>query len=60
MTTETDQPTTYVPTQFSDEETRALERVRVRFHEDHDVLSSRERAHLRFLRWLVLSERLKV
>ena len=40
-------------TPFTDEEIRALEAVRIRFQQDHDVLSARERAYLCFLRWLV-------
>ena len=58
MTTHTDHPTASVQTPFTDEETRALEAVRLRFQQDHDVLSACERAHLCFLRWLVCSGRL--
>ena len=48
----------FVETPFSREETRALEAVRVRFQQDHDVWSAREFQHLSFLRWLVQSGRL--
>jgi hypothetical protein len=44
-------------TPFTADETRALEAVRFRFREDHDILSPRERAHLCFLRWLVRTGR---
>lgn len=44
---------------FTDEETRALEAVRSRFQQDHDVLSARERERLCFLRWLVQTGRLE-
>lgn len=59
MTTHTDHLTTPASTPFTDEETRALEAVRIRFQQDHDVLDARERAHLDFLRWLVRSGRLE-
>lgn len=60
MTTHTDHSIPPVQTPFTEEETRALEAVRLRFEQDHDVLSARERAHLSFLRWLVRSGRLDV
>lgn len=58
MTTPIHHPPASVETPFTDEETRALEAVRIRFQKDHDVLSARERQHLCFLRWLVQSGRL--
>lgn len=36
----------------------ALQRLRVRYQQDHDLFSGREFAHLRFLRWLHRSGRL--
>jgi hypothetical protein len=59
MTTDIHHPTPAVDSQFSDEETHALEAVRIRFQQDHDVLSAREREYLCFLRWLVRSGRLQ-
>jgi hypothetical protein len=58
MTTHTDHLLPQVPTPFTDDEMDALKQVRVRFQQDHDVLSERERARLDFLRWLVRSGRL--
>jgi hypothetical protein len=58
MATPTQRPTASVQAPFSDEEMRALEALRFRFQQDHDLLSSRERMHLSFLRWLVRSGRL--
>lgn len=49
-----------VETPFSEEEARALEAVRIRFGQDHDVLSAQERERLRFVRWLVRTGRLIV
>lgn len=45
-------------TPFTDEEAHALEAVRIRFGQDHDVLSEGERQRLCFLRWLVRNGRL--
>jgi hypothetical protein len=60
MTTPIQHSPTPVETSFSDEETRALEAVRVRFGQDHDVLSAQERERLRFVRWLIQTGRLIV
>ncbi|HEX8918332.1 MAG TPA: hypothetical protein VF898_07505 [Chloroflexota bacterium] len=57
MTTNIQHPVTPADVTFTDQETRALEALRTRFQQDHDLLSERERAHLRFLRWLVDSGR---
>lgn len=45
---------------FTGEEIRALEVVRIRFQQDHDILSARERARLSFLRWLARNGRLEL
>ena len=58
MTTHINHPTASVQTPFIAEEIRALDAVRLRFQQDHDVLSARERARLCFLRWLVRGGRL--
>lgn len=60
VTTHTNQATLPLHTPFTAEETRALEAVRRRFQQDHDILSQRERRHLSFLRWLVRSGRLSL
>jgi hypothetical protein len=36
----------------------ALQRLRLRFQQNHDLWTPREEAHLRFLRWLVDTGRL--
>lgn len=43
---------TQVP-RFSPAEWQALRLLRRRYRRDRDLFSERERAHLRFLRWLV-------
>jgi hypothetical protein len=43
---------------FGEEEVRALEVLRLRYQENRDRFSPRERAHLHFLRWLVRTQRL--
>ena len=58
MTTNIHQPTALTETPFTEQEARALEALRIRFQEDHDLLSAREWAHLRFLRWLVRTGRI--
>jgi hypothetical protein len=45
-------------TTFGDEESRILKSLRARYQDDHDFFSSQERAHLRFLRWLVRTRHL--
>jgi hypothetical protein len=59
MTTQISHPTASLTELFTEQEARALEALRRRFGEDHDVLSARERARLCFLRWLVRSGRLE-
>jgi hypothetical protein len=39
-------------TTFTDEQARALEILRIHYLDDRDLFEPRERAHLRFLRWL--------
>jgi hypothetical protein len=56
--TNTDEPIDTAGTRFTDGEARALERLRLRYREDHDLFSPQELAQLRFLRWLVRTERL--
>lgn len=58
MTGANQHSTASVEAPFTDEETRALEALRSRFQQDHDVLSARERERLCFLRWLIESGRL--
>jgi hypothetical protein len=58
MGTNIHQPTTLTEIPFSDREVRALEALRIRFQQDHDLFSAQERAHLRFLRWLVRTGRI--
>jgi hypothetical protein len=41
-----------LPTPFSDQERLAFQTLRARYEEDHDRFTERERARLRFLRWL--------
>jgi hypothetical protein len=49
--------TIFTDTTFTHEEACALEALRIRYGEDHDLFSIRERAHLRFLRWGVRTGR---
>jgi len=51
---------TVVPTDdiFTSEERSALQRLRARYQQSADLLTERELAHLRFLRWLAHSGRL--
>jgi hypothetical protein len=58
LTTNTRESTEVAETAFSEEQARSLETLRIRFQEDHDFFGPLERAHLRFLRWLVRTERL--
>ncbi|HEX8919034.1 MAG TPA: hypothetical protein VF898_11070 [Chloroflexota bacterium] len=43
---------------FTHAEVRALEALRLRYAEDHDLFSRQELSHLRFLRWRARTERL--
>jgi hypothetical protein len=43
---------------FTAEEWSALQRLRARYQQSADLLTERELAHLRFLRWLAHSGRL--
>ena len=40
------------------EQMRAWQALRIRYRENQDLFTSREQAHLRFLRWLVRTGRL--
>jgi hypothetical protein len=60
MTTNIPQSTALTETSFTEQEVRALEALRIRFQEDHDLMGTREWAHLRFLRWLVRTGRLSL
>ncbi len=40
------------------EQTRAWQALRIRYRENQDLFTSRELAHLRFVRWLVRTGRL--
>ena len=51
-------PTTTIANQSTQDQWRDFERLRVRYRWAHDLLSAREWAHLRFLRWLVQTGRL--
>ena len=44
--------------EFSRDEWQRLQRLHLRYQQDHDLLSAREVAHLRFLRWLAVTGRL--
>jgi hypothetical protein len=50
--------TACVREQFTRDQWRSIERLRLRYQRAHDFWSERELAHLRFLRWLVLTGRL--
>ena len=41
------------------EQARAWQALRIRYREDQDLFTARELAHLRFLRWLVRTGRLR-
>jgi hypothetical protein len=56
MTTQT--PSRTQITTFTPEQQRILEALRRQYHQDRDFFTVRERAHLRFLRWLYHSGRL--
>lgn len=58
MTTETDQLPLGAGTATTPEQTAALQALRARYRETHDLFSSRELAHLSFMRWLVETGRL--
>ncbi len=60
MTTNVHQPTSLAEISFTEQEARALEALRLRFQQDHDLFSAREWAHMRFLRWLVRTGRLVI
>jgi hypothetical protein len=45
-------PTTSRATLFTPTEWQALDTLRQRYRQDHDLFNDRERARLRFLRWL--------
>jgi hypothetical protein len=46
-------PAHYRENAFTPEEWRVLFALRDSYRQDHDLLSARERARLRFVRWLV-------
>lgn len=50
MTTET--TTTTKTSSFTSVERSALQALRARYRQDHDLFSTRELAQLRFFRWL--------
>jgi hypothetical protein len=52
MTPQTSIPTPTSTTAFTQEEQRALRKLRTRYQQDADLFSQRELAHLCFLRWL--------
>ena len=56
MTTQT--PSRTRRTTFTAEQQRVLEALRQQYRQDRDFFTARERAHLRFLRWLYHSGRL--
>jgi hypothetical protein len=58
MTTTIHHSTALAESTFTESEARALEALRLRFQQDHDLFSPREWAHIRFLRWLVSTGRL--
>jgi hypothetical protein len=43
---------------FTRDEWQVLQRLRLRYQQDHDLLSAREVARLCFLRWLAVTGRL--
>jgi hypothetical protein len=43
---------------FTLDEWHTLQHLRLRYQQDHDLLSAREVARLRFLRWLAVTGRL--
>jgi hypothetical protein len=45
-------------TDFTRDEWQMVQRLRLRYQQDHDLLSARQMAHLRFLRWLAVTGRL--
>ena len=57
MMTTTHEPAAIADTAFTVEQARALEAMRSRFREHHDLFTRRELARLRFLRWLVRTAR---
>jgi hypothetical protein len=58
MTSHVTITTTASITTFSPAEQQALETLRASYPRDPDLFSEKERAHLRFLRWLYQSGRL--
>jgi hypothetical protein len=55
----TDPPTDATPTPFTEEEQSALATLQWFYQRGHDLLSPREQARLRFLRWLVETGRIE-
>jgi uncharacterized protein YciI len=43
---------------FTRDEWQMLQRLHLRYQQDHDLLTAHEVAHLRFLRWLAVTGRL--
>jgi hypothetical protein len=43
---------------FTRDEWQMLQRLHLRYRQDHDLLTAREVARLRFLRWLAVTGRL--
>jgi hypothetical protein len=43
---------------FTRDEWQMLQRLHLRYQQDHDLLTAREVARLRFLRWLAVTGRL--
>jgi hypothetical protein len=58
MSTDTHEPTKTTEATFTADEAKALEMLQNRYQTDHDLFSPRELAHLRFLRWRVVTGRL--
>jgi hypothetical protein len=56
--TNTDEPIATGETTFTGAEAQTLENLRRRYREDHGLFSPQELAQLRFLHWLVRTERL--
>jgi hypothetical protein len=44
--------------EFTREEWQVLQRLHLRYQQDHDLLTAREVTRLRFLRWLAVTGRL--
>lgn len=53
-------PTISIPLySFSLEEWRSIQELKIRYLQDHDLFSTRERERLLFIRWLFLNERIQ-